>query len=56
MPEIGNENDIQVPIPYAVSGIGIAVAAGFFVWSNKKQGTLQQSKPELIPKIYAQFR
>ena len=28
--------DEQIPILYSMSGIGIAIAAGFFVWSDKK--------------------
>ena len=35
-PTKGDENDTQVPVLYTASGVGIAIAAGFFVWSDKK--------------------
>ena len=35
-PNRGGEEETQVPILYSVSGVGIAIAAGFFVWSDKK--------------------
>ena len=35
-PGIDDEKDTQVPTMYAVSGIGVAIAASFFVWTDKK--------------------
>ena len=35
-PSTGNENDLQVIAMYAMAGIGVAVAVGFFVVSDKK--------------------
>ena len=35
-PSRGGEEETQVPIMYTMSGVGIAIAAGFFVWSDKK--------------------
>lgn len=35
-PSVVIDDDPQVPIMYAVSGVGIVIAAGFFVWSDKK--------------------
>ena len=49
-PGIGNENDIQVPTLYTVSGIGIIVAAGFFVWSNKKTRNTATEQTGIDPK------
>ncbi len=35
-PGKGDENGAQVPVLYTVSGVGVAIAVGFFVWSDKK--------------------
>ena len=53
-PGRGDENDTQVPILYAVSGMGIIVAAGFFVWSDKKSKKTSTEQTGIDPKdLYA---
>ena len=49
-PSRGNENDTQVPALYGISAIGIVIAAGFFVWSNKKSKTVQTEQTGIDPK------
>ena len=47
--EPGKE-DTQVPTMYAVSGIGVAIAAGFFVWSDKKSKKTSTEQTGIDPK------
>ena len=53
-PSTGGVEDTQVPIMYAVSGMGIVVAAGFFVWSDKKSKKTSTEQTGIDPKdLYA---
>ena len=53
-PSRGNENDTQVTAMYAISGMGVAIAAGFFVWSNKKTKSTATGQTGIDPKdLYA---
>ena len=45
-----DDNDPQVPTMYAVSGIGVAIAAGFFVWSDKKSKKTSTEQTGIDPK------
>ena len=49
-PSKGNENDTQVPVLYTVSGVGVAIAAGFFVWSDKKSKKTSTEQTGIDPK------
>jgi len=42
--------DPQVPTMYAVSGIGVVIAAGFFVWSDKKSKKTSTEQTGIDPK------
>ena len=48
-PSSGNENDTQVPVLYAISGIGIIVALGFFLWSSKKSKSDETEQTGIDP-------
>ena len=50
------EDNTQVLEMYAMAGIGVLVAIGFFVWSNKKVKIHPQNKQELILKTCVQFQ
>ena len=51
---ISSADDPQVPIIYAMSGMGVAVAAGFFVWSGKKSRKTSSEQTGIDPKdLYA---
>ncbi len=45
-----DNDDSQVPTMYAVSGIGVAIAAGFFVWSDKKSKKTGTEQTGIDPK------
>ena len=49
-PTKGDENDTQVPVLYTVSGVGVAIAAGFFVWSDKKSKKTSTEQTGIDPK------
>ena len=49
-PDRGNENDTQVPIMYVMSGAGVALAVGFFVWSDKKSKKTSTEQTGIDPK------
>ena len=49
-PGIDDEKDSQVPTMYAVSGIGVAIAASFFVWSDKKSKKTSTEQTGIDPK------
>ena len=49
-PSKGNENDTQVPALYAVAGVGVVIAAGFFVWSDKKSKNTSTEQTGIDPK------
>ena len=49
-PSRGNENDTQVPALYGISAVGVIVAIGFFVWSNKKSKTVRTEQTGIDPK------
>jgi hypothetical protein len=49
-PARGDENDTQVPILYMVSGLGVAMAVGFFVWSDKKSKKTSSEQTGIDPK------
>jgi len=48
-PNRGGEEDTQVPIMYTMSGVGIAIAAGFFVWSDKKSKKISAEQTGIDP-------
>ena len=45
-----DDDDGQVPMMYTISGIGIAIAAGFFVWSDKKSKKSSTEQTGIDPK------
>lgn len=45
-----DEKDAQVPTMYAVSGIGVIIAASFFVWSDKKSKKTSTEQTGIDPK------
>ncbi len=45
-----DDGDPQVPTMYAVSGIGVAIAASFFVWSDKKSKKTSTEQTGIDPK------
>ena len=49
-PGKGNENDTQVTVLYTVSGIGVVIATGFFVWSEKKSKKTSTEQTGVNPK------
>ena len=49
-PPKGNENDTQVSALYTVAGVGVVIAAGFFVWSDKKSKTTSTEQTGIDPK------
>lgn len=49
-PKPGKIEDTQVPTMYAVSGIGVAIAASFFVWSDKKSKKTSTEQTGIDPK------
>ena len=49
-PTTGNENDTQVPALYAISGVGVVVALGFFLWSSKKSKSDQTEQTGVDPR------
>jgi len=48
-PNRGGEEETQVPIMYTMSGVGIAIAAGFFVWSDKKSKKMSSEQTGIDP-------
>ena len=49
-----DENDAQASLLYAVSGVGVAIAACFFVWSDKKTKKTSSEQTGIDPKdLYA---
>jgi hypothetical protein len=49
-PSIGNENDLQVTAMYAMAGVGVAVAVGFFVISDRKTKSSGSEQTGIDPK------
>ena len=49
-PSVGNENDLQVTAMYAMAGVGVAVAIGFFVISDKKSKSSSSEQTGIDPK------
>ena len=49
-PSVGNENDLQVTAMYAMAGVGIAVAVGFFVISDRKTKSSSSEQTGIDPK------
>ena len=49
-PSVGNENDLQVTAMYAMAGVGVAGAIGFFVISDKKTKSVGSEQTGIDPK------
>ncbi len=53
-PSYGDETQTQVPVLYTVTGVGVAIAAGFFVWSDRKSKNTSSEQTGIDPKdLYA---
>lgn len=49
-PSVNDTDNGQIPMVYAVSGIGVVAAIGFFVWSDKKSKKTSTEQSGIDPK------